>query len=246
MKDISFGALAKAQASLAPNPRKRKLVEDDDAAEEPRESYHRKYDVDGKREANKSKSAPLSRTSKHAPTIQSSRHAVPRKREIFEPSPALKSRDPRFDATISASSTDRTATDKANKNYSFLSSYQAAEILDLRSQIKKAQDPDAVAELKRQVMSIESKVRSAEARQREIDILRKHKQNERELIKSGQKAKPYFLKQSELKKEALMERFDSMGKKAREKAMDRKRKRTKGKESKGMPRARRERQVEAP
>jgi ribosomal RNA-processing protein 36 len=168
---------------------------------------------------------------------------VSRRRDIFEQSPTLKSRDPRFDATVTASNTNHNATDRANKNYSFLSSYQAAEILDLKTQIRKAKDPDMVTELKRQVMSIESKVRLAEAKQQENEILKRHKQKEREAIKSGQKEKPYFLKQSELRRQVLVQRFNSLSKKAREKAMDRKRKRMKGKESKDMPRVRRERDV---
>jgi ribosomal RNA-processing protein 36 len=89
-------------------------------------------------------------------------------------------------------------------------------------------------------MSLDSKMRAAEAQQRERDIVKRHKQKEKEAIKTGQKSKPYFLKRSDIKKEALAERFDSMGKKARDKAMERKRKRVKGKESKGMPRFRRE------
>ena len=90
-------------------------------------------------------------------------------------------------------------------------------------------------------MSLDSKMRAAEAQQRERDIVKRHKQKEKEAIKSGQKSKPYFLKRSDIKREALAEKFDSMGKKARDKAMERKRKRVKGKESKGMPRVRRER-----
>jgi ribosomal RNA-processing protein 36 len=180
------------------------------------------------------------RSSKHAPALQSSRHAVSRRRDIFDPPTSLKSRDPRFDPTVTASNTDASALEKANKNYSFLSSYQASEILDLKTQIKKSNDPDVVATLKRQAMSLDSKMRAAEAQQRERDIVKRHKQKEKEAIKTGQKSKPYFLKRSDIKKEALAERFDSMGKKARDKAMERKRKRVKGKESKGMPRFRRE------
>lgn len=163
-----------------------------------------------------------------------------RRRDIFEAPASLKSRDPRFDPTVTAANGDPTAADRANKNYSFLSSYQASEVLDLKAQIKKAKDPDTVATLKRQAMSLESKIRSAETRQREQDIIKRHKQQEREAIKTGQKEKPYFMKRSDVRKEALAERFDSMGKKARDKAMERKRKRVKGKESKGMPRVRRE------
>lgn len=90
-------------------------------------------------------------------------------------------------------------------------------------------------------MSLDSKMRAAEAKQREHEIVKRHKQKEKEAIKSGQKSKPYFIKRSEVRKEALAEKFNSMSKKARDKAMDRKRKRVKGKESKDMPRVRRER-----
>jgi ribosomal RNA-processing protein 36 len=90
-------------------------------------------------------------------------------------------------------------------------------------------------------MSLDSKMRAAEAQQRERDIIKRHRQKEKEAIKSGQKSRPYFLKRSDIKREALAEKFESMGKKARDKAMKRKRKRVKGKESKGMPRFRRER-----
>jgi ribosomal RNA-processing protein 36 len=181
------------------------------------------------------------RTSKHAPAVQSSRHAVSRRRDVFELPVSLKSRDPRFDPTVTASSADRSALDKANKNYSFLSAYQASEILDLKAQIKKSKDPDVIATLKRQVMSLDSKMRAAEAQQRERDIVKRHTQKEKEAIKSGRKSKPYFLKRSDVKREALAEKLESMGKKARDKAMERKRKRVKSKESKGMPKVRRER-----
>jgi len=193
------------------------------------------------REVKKPQLRPPKRTSKHAPVVESTRHAVSRKRTIFEPSPALKARDPRFDPTVLSSNPDRNAAEKANKNYSFLSSYQAAEILDLKSQIKKAKDPDVVAHLKRQVMSIEAKLRSAEARQREKDIMKKHKEKEKEAIKTGHKSKPYYLKTSEVKKLANAERLEGMGKRARDKALARKRKREKSKEARNMPLVRRDR-----
>jgi hypothetical protein len=136
---------------------------------------------------------------------------------------------------------DRTATDRANKNYSFLTGYQASEILDLKSQIKKATDPDVVAQLKRQVMSMEAKIKSGEARQKENEIKKKHKDAEKAALSAGQKAKPYYLKEADVRKLAKEERLESMGKRAREKSEKRKRKREKGKESRDMPRVRRDR-----
>ena len=239
LKDISFGALAKAQASLVPASRKRKadeLSRDQDGPPETTQEFE--DNAQEYKSASKTIRAPIQgRTSKHAPAVQSSRHAVSRRRDVFEPPSSLKSRDPRFDPTVTGTSTD---SSKANKAYSFLSTYQASEILALKSQIAKSRDPDTMANLKRQIMSLDSKLKSADARQREQEILARHKKEEREKIAIGQKAKPYFLKRSEVKKEVLKERFEGMSKKARDKAVERKRKRIKGRESKGMPWARRE------
>lgn len=236
LKDISFGALAKAEAALGTVSRKRKLVESPADAAAIREKSWKNDDHKPKDRT--------SRSSKHAPAIQSSRRAVSRRLEVFEPSAALKFRDPRFDPLVQSASTDPNASEKANKNYSFLTSYQADEILSLKSQIKKSKTPEDAATLKRQLMSLESKLRRAEALNREKDILRKHKQEEREAIRSGQKERPYFLKKSDVKKEVLTQRFEGMSKKARDKAVERKRKRVKGKESRDMPRVRRERNTD--
>lgn len=97
-----------------------------------------------------------------------------------------------------------------------------------------------VAQLKRKVMSIESKVKSAQARQRENEIMQQHKRKEKEAIKSGQKSNPYYLREGEVKKMAEQERVGGMSKKARDKAAARKEKREKTKDSRDMPRARRE------
>lgn len=236
LKGISFGALAQAQAALGPVSRKRKLVETSADAEAIREKSWKNEDRTSKDH--------VSRSSKHAPAIQTSRRAVSRRLEVFEPSPSLKSRDPRFDPLVQSSNADPSASEKANKNYSFLTSYQADEILSLKSQIKKSKTPEDAAALKRQLMSLESKLRRAEALNREKEILRKHKREEREAIKSGAKERPYYLKKSDVKKEVLTQRFEGMSKKARDKAVERKRKRVKGKESRDMPRVRRERPTE--
>ena len=233
LKNISFGTLAEAQAQLAAPSRKRKLPTNfDDKLDRPPTNN----------DPDRFKPAPkVSRQSKHAPTIQSSRLQVTRKRAIFEPSPVLKSRDPRFDATVTSSTLTKSSTAKANANYSFLTTYQANELLDLRSQIKRAaNDPELQASLKRQVMSIEAKLRNTEARQREDKIVQEHNRKEKVAIQAGTKAKPYYLKPSEIRKQAEEERKLGMGKKALEKSEARKKKREKSKDAKGMPRFRRE------
>lgn len=238
LQEISFGTLAEAQEKYAPRSRKRKLPGDFEEQQEPEKGQP--PDWLQRRKEDEKRIAKQHRQSKHAPTILSSRQQVSRKRDIFDPSPAVKSRDPRFDPTIMSANYNNTSVEKANKNYAFLTSYQAAEILDLKAQIKKSKDPGAVAELKRKVMSIESKIRSAEARQRESKILKEHNQQERDAIRAGQKAKPYYLKPGEVKKKAEEERVASMGKRARDKAEKRKKKREKSKDARNMPRFRRD------
>ena len=241
LAEISFGALAKAQETFNPKPRKRKFAETQD---EPGSSTSRPNDeqqFDTRKRAKEARIDAPKRTSKHAPTVESARKPVSRKRIIFEPPAAAKSRDPRFDPTVMSANRNPSATDKANKNYSFLSQYQAEEILQLKAQIKKTKDPDVVADLKRQVMSMESKIRNAESRQRETEVRKRHKEKEKEALRSGQKAKPYYLKEADVKKLANEERMQSLGKKARDTAEKRRRKREKTKASKDMPRVRRER-----
>ncbi len=241
LADISFGALAKAQETFDPKPRKRKFseTEEEPAGDKSRQDAEDTFDT-RKRSREAKLSAPK-RTSKHAPTVESARKPVTRKRVIFEPPAAAKSRDPRFDPTVMSSNRHPSGSMTANKNYSFLSQYQAEEILQLKTQIKKAKDPDAVEDLKRQVMSMESKIRNAESQQRETEIRKKHKEKEKEAIRSGQKAKPYYLKEADVRRLAKEERLQGLGKKARDKADKRRQKREKGKDSRDMPRVRRER-----
>ncbi|KAK5061455.1 hypothetical protein LTR84_007998 [Exophiala bonariae] len=241
LNEISFGALVKAQESFHPNPRKRKLA---DTHQPESSGNHANQQDDFFDTRKRSKEAPVQatkRSSKHAPAVESARKPVSRKRAVFDASAALKFRDPRFDPTVMSANRDRNAVDRANKNYSFLSAYQASEILELKSQIKKSKDPEAVAKLKRQVMSMEANARNAEIRQKENEIRSKHKQQEKAALSAGQKSKPYYLKDAEVKKLINEERLQSMGKQAREKAEKRKIKREKGKDARDMPRARRDR-----
>ncbi|KAK6365211.1 rRNA biogenesis protein rrp36 [Exophiala oligosperma] len=239
LKDISFGVLAKAQETFDPRQRKRKYEEaTQDAIADTGKNEEDNFDT-RKRSKEARIDAPK-RSSKHAPVIESARKPVSRKRTIFEPPAAQKFRDPRFDPTVMSANRDRNTAEKVNKNYAFLTQYQAAEILDLKTQIKKAKDPNVVADLKRKVMSLESKVRNAEMRQKEEAIKRRHNQQEKEALRTGQKAKPYYLKEADVRKLAKEERLQSLGKRARDKAEKRRQKREKGKDARDMPRFRRE------
>lgn len=236
-QDISFGALAKAQATLGRKRKRSQSIQAGQQSSNPR-SLTNKSD-DSKGEAPKSPKVEIAhRTTKHGPTAQSTKVPVSRKRTILEPSPAYKSRDPRFDPAVMGSHLS-TSVDTANKNYSFLGSYRDSELSTLRSELKKTKNEDLKERLKRQVMAMENRKRAADAKDLERDIIRKHRQREKELIKEGKKSKPYFLKRSDVKKEALTEKFTSMGAKQRDKALRKKRKKLAGKELKAMPRQRR-------
>lgn len=239
LKDISFGALAEAQARLHPNPRKRKRLEEQEKPGQTRDGRDDK--TNEHRSSYRDKPEHISRSSKHAPMIISSRAQVSRKRDIFSPPPAAKFRDPRFDAAVGADARrgDTASVQHASKNYAFLTDYQATEVLDLKAQLKKIKDPDQQAELRRQIMSTEAKIRNAQTQKREAEILQEHKRQERDAIREGRKAKPYYLKPSEVKNRIDQERQDAMGKRAKDKSEKRKKKREKTKEARDMPRFRR-------
>lgn len=238
LKDVSFGTLAEAAESFQPKSRKRKLP--DDFGTQPDRKPNETVKTTSQVAEQTQRPRPPPRQSKHAPTILSSRQQVSRKRAVFEPSSSAKPRDPRFDATIQSSHPNPSAIDKASKNYSFLSSYQATEILDLKSRIKRTKDPDIIADLKQQVMSFENKLRAAEAKQRERDVVKQHTQSEKDAIRTGQKSKPYYLKQSDVKRMADEERKKGMSKKAQDKTERNRVKRQKTKEARNMPLHRRE------
>ncbi|KAI7518293.1 hypothetical protein KC317_g22932, partial [Hortaea werneckii] len=80
----------------------------------------------------------LSRSSKHAPAAQSTRHQVSRKRNVVD-MPKRVVRDPRFDALQQRHSHTGNNSEKA---YSFLRDYQKSEISELKAALKKAKSEE--------------------------------------------------------------------------------------------------------
>lgn len=261
-KDISFGALAKAQDSLMPPVRvgKRKRTLDEASGSAPTTQDQGATPAPARSKS--AKSSHQHRTSKHAPQTLSTRHAVTRKRTVIEPSPALRSRDPRFDpASLHSGTSLALERDRANKNYSFLTAYRQSELQTLQSQLKAAlnpsrrdqkpkgsgaappSDPETVATLKREIMSLTAKLRASEVKTREREILQAHKRKEKAAIREGRKSRPFHLKKGEVRREIERERTEALGKRAREKRESRRRKRDKGREGRGLPRVRRGQQT---
>ena len=119
---------------------------------------------------------------------------------------------------------------KARKAYAFLDEYRDSEIVALKQQIKKAKDAGVREDLKRQLMSMESK-RKARLRKDEGEkLLADHRRSEKEAVAQGKK--PFYLKKSEQKKQLLLNRYQGMSKGQVDKAIERKRKKVAGKEKK--------------
>lgn len=257
LANISFATLAKAQDSLS---RKRKRETDeapkkDDKLEalrarlrELREQKGLSDSKPNKKSASKEDSededdddesgsesddngAPKSRSSKHAPGSQTSKRQVTRKRIVID-APKRQVRDPRF-GPIGG----RNDEVSINKNYAFLNDYAESEMNELKAAIKKTKNEDDKYVLKQKLLSMESKKKAREAKERQQEVLREHRKKEKEAINQGKN--PFYLKRSEQKQLALVEKYNSMKGKDREKLMERRRKKVAGKEKKAMPQARR-------
>ncbi|KAA6412320.1 MAG: hypothetical protein FRX48_04472 [Lasallia pustulata] len=240
LSSISFGALAKAQQSLG--ERKRKRLEDpSDSSILPKRSQDPvtsrlspSQSAEAiERRAGKNDHRDFSRSSKHAPAELSSKKAVSRKRGVV-PTTKLDHRDPRFEH-LSGPIDEM----KTKRDYAFLEEYRDDEMKQLKETIHRTKRTDeATTEaLKRALLSMESKKKAQAAKDKQQEIIRTHRAKEKELIKQGKK--PFYLKKSEQKKLALVERFRGLKGKQMERVMERKRKKKAGRERKNMPDVRR-------
>ncbi|KJZ75576.1 hypothetical protein HIM_05039 [Hirsutella minnesotensis 3608] len=185
---VSFGALARAQASLPPSGRRaQKTHQDTSTAPEKSERREKSGGGGGKKTEPRPK-----RSSKHAP------------QGVDEA--------------------------KAQRAYAFLDEYRDSEMAELRAQIKKAKDPAAKEQLKRRLMSMESRRLARQRREDGERLVREHRRQEKELVAQGKK--PFYLKKSAQKERLLTQRFEGMSKGQVDKAIQRKRKKVAGKEKK--------------
>ncbi|GAB7340763.1 hypothetical protein MBLNU457_7138t1 [Dothideomycetes sp. NU457] len=265
LKKISFGTLAKAQDSMS---KKRKRGSDttpqqedklealrarlrelkqakglattsDEKAKPNKESKRKTSKVtegaedseDDSEGSDSDDDQPRARTSKHAPMSQSTKYQVSRRRDVVDV-PKRKVRDPRFGAM--AGQVDPTRIDK---NYSFLHDYEATEMNELKAAIKKSKSEEDTQKLKRTLMSMENKKRARLEKEREQNVIREHRKKEKEAVAQGKK--PYYLKEAEIKKQALVNKFESMKGKEREKAIEKRRRKESQREKKAMPQVRR-------
>ncbi|OHE93181.1 hypothetical protein CORC01_11498 [Colletotrichum orchidophilum] len=217
ISSVSFGALAKAQASMPAAKRRKRGAspsEEEGSDSGPEEVGRKlKYGADH-----------VKRSSKHAPMEQSSKKPVSRRREIIAV-PKMEVRDPRFDPM--SGPVDES---KARRAYAFLDEYRKDEMKQLRAEIKKTKDAGKKEEMRRMLLSMESKMKARERKQRADDVIQEHKRKEKELVKEGKQ--PFYLKKSEQKKRFLMDQFAGMKKKQVDRTIERKRKKVVGRERK--------------
>lgn len=249
---VSFGALAKAQAMLPQAGRRRKKQDAPSDAgsgdEDPSGSGRPREPLPA---ATKKKDKPPSRSSKHAPTEVSSKRPVSRKREILAVR-RPQARDPRFDPLVTSRSSasasagagglSRADEERARRAYAFLDEYRDDEMRELRAAVRRAKTPAEKEKLQRALMSMESRKRARERKDRERAVVEEHRRREKELVKEGKKAQPFYLKKSEQKKQLLLDQFAGLSEKQRDKAIEKKRKKIAGKEKKTLPMERRVRE----
>ncbi|KAJ4328037.1 rRNA biogenesis protein rrp36 [Fusarium piperis] len=220
LSSISFGALAKAQASLPSSSRHSKSSKPTTESSRTEETK-----TPAPRKPTRSKDDPKpKRSSKHAPQEQTSKKPVSRRREIV-PDTRRQYRDPRFDPLVG-----RVDEEKASRAYAFLDEYREKEMSDLRAQIKKTKDANTKEDLKRQLQAMESRKKARKRKEEEDNLLKEHRRKEKELVAQGKT--PFYLKRSEQKKQILVKRYEGMSKGQVDRAIERKRKKVAGKEKK--------------
>lgn len=172
---------------------------------------------------------------KHAPTEQSSKRRVSKRREIsgLNVPKNLNSnlyQDIRFDKSLGEGQpTDNTA---ARRHYQFLDEYRQKEIHELEKLVKDRKFLSKISnyereEMDEQLKSMKSKLQTVKNRDLERQIIKDY---EKEINKDN--VGKFHLKKNDKRKVIQKWKFDHMKAKQREKVMERKRKKRLGKEFK--------------
>ena len=188
------------------------------------------------------------RLSKHAPTIQSSKRPVSRHRTIIAASDhKSQAQDPRF-SSLSGPIPDNI---KFRHRYAFLNDYRQLEMDALRdvlgngkkaSRLQRKKNPAPIDDgtrdrLTKELGRMENRARAEADKERQERVMREWKRAERGKVEQGKK--PFYLKNSERKKLALVDKFDHMKGKERERAMRKKRKKEGERDRRSIPATRR-------
>ncbi|KAL9084351.1 MAG: hypothetical protein Q9159_005259 [Coniocarpon cinnabarinum] len=261
LRALSFGVLADAQDALPSAQRVRKRDQNDESRTgkeqkleglrerlaELREKKTGKRSSESSREPKPEHERDTHRSSKHAPTEQSSKKQVTRRRDVTDASHLYDADsrahrlqgDPRFNAA--SGSVDR---EKTRRNYAFLSEYAQHELQDLRASLeegKRSKRNKLTAEqetnLKKEIVRRENRMKTEAQREREREIASKHKREERQKVSEGKT--PYYMKKGQVKELARKEMWEGMKKGQQEKSEQKRRRRQEAKTMKRKPAERR-------
>lgn len=190
-------------------------------------------------EAYRAKEKKFKREHKDRPQEVSSKRAVARFREVMQ-APHSERRDPRFDSGPSAGAGPSSSTaDASRSRYSFLfNDMLPREKADLQAKIKKESNPKFKARLQAQLQRVEQSLKDEDLRRRTSALEKDWKAKERAAVAAGKK--PYFLKDSERKRLALLAKYQALQERGKlDKFMEKRRKKNAAKDHRYLPSGRR-------
>lgn len=171
------------------------------------------------------------RANKNRPMEVSCKKPVSRFREVIQ-APKKVIRDPRFESL-----SGNLDVEGFRNRYNFLFEEELpAEREELCKQMKKLNDPEVIAELKNHISWIDKQLKFDSTKRRDGAILAEHKKKEREAAKQGKR--PFYLKNSEIKRRRNIEKFHELkaaGKGKLESYIEKRRRKNAAKDYRHMP-----------
>ncbi|XP_002983697.2 ribosomal RNA processing protein 36 homolog [Selaginella moellendorffii] len=147
--------------------------------------------------------ADLKRLNKNRPMEISSKKPVGRFRDVMQTSKRVI-RDPRFESLCGDYDESR-----FKKAYNFIYDEQLpAERQELFKSLKKAKDPELISEKKNEISLMERQLQSERDRRKHAEKAAEQKRMERELVKQGKK--PFYMKKSDKRRAALIEKYKEL------------------------------------
>ncbi|KAH9777698.1 ribosomal rna processing protein 36 [Citrus sinensis] len=159
------------------------------------------------------------RANKNRPMEVSAKKPVSRFREVVQ-APKRVVRDPRFESLC------------GNLDVEGIVALWIKQ--ELKKQLKKTNDPNAVDKLKKRISWIDKQLRFESTKSTDAAILSEHKKKEREAAKHGKR--PFYLKKSEIRKQRLIEKYNKLkGSGKVESFIEKRRRKNAAKDHKYMP-----------
>ncbi|KAJ3087658.1 hypothetical protein HK102_010559 [Quaeritorhiza haematococci] len=201
LAQVPFEQLMKIKAEVGMKEFKT-LRQKPGAAAETEQSKATKSRTKETKEGPTERKKPPKRENKNMPMEVTSKRPVSRMREVVEV-PKLKARDPRFDPLCG-----QLNEGLFKSSYGFVFNYEENEIKMLREKIGKEKNPGEKAKMQKLLQRMLSKREARDKKDRRQKIVRDWRKNELELAKQGKK--PYYLKEADIKKLELVDKFQRL------------------------------------